>query len=442
VYQTKEVVQEVKQAIRRRMKLLIIIPIIFVGMSFVALYVITPRYMSSTSILVQKDETLNPLVLYEIAVNTVSQNRLESFNEIIFSRSTMEMLIDSLGLDAGIRTQTEKQQLIERLKGNIETTFKGSDSFHITYYDTDAVRARDGVELLASHFIQSRLRIENSRNNETVNFFSDKLVEMEQVVEQQRNVTENVQSSRVREQPVESEALQERLQSVEVSSETLNWQLYEQQQKVNTIRGFNASANKSANIQMLFKLPLATMPFGEDLSVLLNEYDQLSQQFTESYPRLRSLSGQIEQVVQRMEPVVESELEDLNIRQDELSRRKSELLNSMEQSYVATQRANTQQSDFSIYEGLLADIKVKLEQAKMSRDIGERAAEQFIVLDAPYIPERPTKPNKRMVVGIGLFLGLIVGVSLSAVAEAMDSTIRYEEDLPFNKPIIAYLSNG
>lgn len=94
MYHIKEVVHEIKLAAKRRKMLLISIPILFTAISIGATFFIPQEYMSSTSILVQKDETLNPLLMYEMAVSTVSDDRLQSFNEIIYSRTTMEMLID------------------------------------------------------------------------------------------------------------------------------------------------------------------------------------------------------------------------------------------------------------------------------------------------------------------------------------------------------------
>jgi len=105
------------------------------------------------------------------------------------------------------------------------------------------------------------------------------------------------------------------------------------------------------------------------------------------------------------------------------------------------QRAQSQKSDHSIYEGLYNEMRVKLEQAKMTRDIGKKAADQFIVLDEAVIPAKPASPNKRLVLAISLLLGLIVGVAASALAEVMDTTLRDDDDIPYNKPVIAYISN-
>lgn len=442
MYQIKEVVHEIKQAAKRRKKLLISIPMLFVAISIGSTYFIPQEYMSSTSILVQKDETLNPLLMYEMAVSTVSDDRLQSFNEIIYSRTTMEMLIDSLGFDETVVTERERQALVEALKKQINTSFQGSDSFYLNFFDTDPVRAKEGVELLASHFIKTRLNLENRRNQETVNFFQEKLTEMEKEVERQRTSVESVQKDRLRMSPVQTDALQARLQDLEMQLETINWQIYEEEQRLGVISDFINAESNSSNISMLHKLTVTSLPNGEELSTLLSEYDELSQQFTESYPRLRALRQQITQLVKRIEPALETNLNDQKAQKRDVLSQRNRVINDIESTFVANQKTTNEQSEVSIYEGLLAEIKVKLEQAKMNRDIGAYAAEQFVVLDAPFIPEKPAKPNKRLIVIVGFFVGMILSIILSGIAEVLDTTIRGVEDLPVNKPVIAYLTTN
>ncbi len=439
---TKEVAQDLRSALKRRRALLIITPILFVGISIAALFMIEPKYMSATSILVQKEETLNPLVLYEMAVSIASEDRLKSFNEIIYSRSTMELLIDSLALDTDIVSELDKQALILTLRKNIGTSSRASDSFEINYYDTDPVRARDGVALLANHFISTRLQLENRRNNETVDFFSDKLDELGKVVEQQRNQAVNVSANRMRESPVDADAMQLRLQGIDTQMGANDWGIYQEEQKLAVVNDYLSKAAQAGSVSILYRLPLDETPFGAELSGLLKEHDDLRQQFTDTYPQVRAVSDRIHQTAKRIPPAIEAGLLRLKLQKNTLSSQRSRVINDMERSYVAVQRANTQQSDFSIYEALYNEMKVKLEQARMTRDIGTRGAEQFVVLDPPFVPQKPSSPKKSLILGLGLALGLVVGIVISSVAEALDSTVRAEEDLKYDKPIIAYLPNG
>lgn len=442
MYEIKDVAQDLKAAAKRRRLLLILSPILFLIAALVALYFIEPKYQSTTTILVQQDETLNPLVLYEIAVHIAAEDRIQSLNEIIYSRSTMEILIDSLKLNRDVKSEADKQLLIANTQKNIGTQLKASDAFEISYFDTDPLRAKNGAELLANHFINSKLRMESRRHEETVNFFSNKLAELETIVENQRNQTVAITSNRMLDLPSNSDALQDRLQMINGELDTIEWQLLQEEEKLATVESFQGDANVSQGISHLYKLPLTDMQFGEDLLLLLNEYDNLRQQFTESYPRLRGLAEQIKQVADRMPPTLTTNIQRLNSQKQDLNLQKQRIVGDMQQYFVATQRASSQQSDFSIYEGLQAEMRVKLEQAKMTRDIGLQAADQFIVLDAAIVPEKPISPNKALILGIALLIGIILGIVASAVAEVMDTTLRDESDMPFNKPIIAYITSG
>lgn len=442
MYSTKEVAQEIREAVKRRKKLLIITPIFFLLLSIAALYVIEPKYKSTTSILVQKEETLNPLVLYQMAVSLASDDRLQSFNEILYSRSTMLMLIDNLGLDSQIKTESERERLIEKVRKNVVTYSRASNSFEISYYDTNPVRARDGVELLANHFIRTRLAFESRRNTETVDFFTDKLGELEQVVDQQRNQIVSATTDLMKEMPFDSEDLRRRLQDSERQFETLDWNIYQEEQKLAIIKDYQSKAGERGREKILFKLPLDDVTFGDELSDLLNEYESLNQQYTDSYPPLKAITVRIADVVDRIPTSIESKMKSMIVQKEELMQQRDQLVKDMERAFVVNQRRNSQESDFSIYQELYNNMKVKLEQARMTRDIDDKASEQFIVLDAPYIPEKPSSPNKKLVIIAGLFLGLMSGMVLSGVAEIMDTTVRKEEDLEFGKPIIAYLIDG
>jgi len=442
MYEIKDVAQDLKAAVKRRRLLLILSPILFVIAAMLAIYFIEPKYESTTTILVQKDETLNPLVLYEIAVHIASEDRIQSLNEIIYSRSTMEILIDSLKLNTEVRTEADRQELIASTQRKIGTRLRANDSFEISYNDTDPVRARKGAELLANHFINTKLTMESRRHEETVKFFSDKLAELETIVENQRNQTVTITSDRMQSLPSDSDALQDRLQNIDERLDTIEWQLLQEEEKLAALRSFQNEENVNQGIHYLYRLPLSDMQFGGELALLLNEYDNLQQQFTESYPRLQSLAVQIRQVADRMPPTLTSNIQRLNSQKQELNLQKQRVVGDMQQFFIATQRASSQQSDFSIYEGLQAEMRVKLEQARMTRDIGMRAADQFIVLDAAIVPEKPVSPNKTLILGVGLILGVVMGIVASTVAEVMDTTLRDEADLPFEKPIIAYITSG
>lgn len=408
----------------------------------IALHFIEPKYQSDTTILVQSEQILNPLVMYDLEEIPRTTNRLESLNEIVFSRSTMEILIDSLNLDQDVTNEIEKQRLLESTQKSIKTSSRASDSFEISFMDEDPVLARDGAELLANHFIHSKQRLETRRHDETVLFFTNKLLELETIVDEQRNQAVQSTSVRLLDIPENAETLQSRLLEIDETLGSVNWQILDAEQNLNLMEMYQNEPRTSEAVKHLYKLPHEELQYGEELSLVLDEYDTLQRQFTESYPRLVTQGERVRQIADRILPGIQLNLDRLNSTKAELQAQKEVLVGNMQRFFVANQQANTQQSTVTIYEELYNEMKVKLEQAKMTRDIGQKAADQFIVLDIANVPQKPVSPNKPLILLIGLFLGLATGTGSAILAEVMDTTIRNEKDIPVQKPIIAYLTNG
>lgn len=88
-------------------------------------------------------------------------------------------------------------------------------------------------------------------------------------------------------------------------------------------------------------------------------------------------------------------------------------------------------------------MKVKLEQAEVTYQLGKQAKQQFIVLDPPIIPTKPAKPKRKYIVVGGAFVGILLGIIAASIAEMLDTTIRDPKMLEaFDKPIFAFIPEG
>ena len=88
------------------------------------------------------------------------------------------------------------------------------------------------------------------------------------------------------------------------------------------------------------------------------------------------------------------------------------------------------------YKGLLA----KSEESKVAADLERRQiGEQFRVLDAARIPNHPVSPNRLLVNGAGLGIGIAIGVLLVALTVLRDTTFRSGVDIAqtLSLPVLA-----
>ncbi|MEX0721761.1 MAG: Wzz/FepE/Etk N-terminal domain-containing protein [Balneolaceae bacterium] len=441
----EDTVQELKRVVRRRKILLIVTPILFIGLSLLALQFIEPKYASSTTILVQEDGAFNPVLLYQMDMGMEEEdaaNDLESFDNFINSRSTLEKLIDTLGLKSGDINDSGNRGIVEGLRSQITTSSGSSDSFELTFEDTDPERAKNAVEFLSNYYIETKKTLDSRRAKESVEYLSAKLSDLEQVIDQQRNEMVSSTSSRIKEQPVNTEALRARLQDINSQLETIDWQVFQEEDKEAYIQAFHDQNEENFSVQPLYRLPLEEIPYGDELASLLDRYDEMNQNYTESYPQLQSLRNRITEVVKRIPPAMESRKNRLLSQREDLSRQRSQIIENMEQSYVAEQQSSTKQTSYAVYQELYNEMKVKLEQAEFASELSERATGNFLVLDHPQIAEEPSSPNRNLILGASLLLGFIIGGFMITIAEVLDNTVRTEDDFPIDKPIIAYLSDG
>ena len=432
--------QEIMSVAHRRRKIFLLPFAIVSVLSLVGAFVLPPRYESSTSILVQREEILNPLIGYEIAVTLISEDRLRSFNEIINSSTTIQSLIDSLGLEKTIKTEAERQALIKRVRRNISTDRRGSDSFSIAYLDTDPVRAQRAVSLLAKLFIQTKLYVENRRNDLTVQFFQKKLDEYREKFEANQNKVVSLLKQRIDEAPRESRMLYTRLEGVSKQVGEIGAHIKEYQRAQAILRRYPESFRTESGKQTLYELQRADLPYASELRTSLLEYDEYRQRYRGKYPAVEKLESQILDLLERMEKAVEFEIARLHTQRWDLEKRQVRLVDQVKRSSVSQKVDQDVESNYSIYRGLYDEMKVKLEHARMTRDLGMRGENQFIIIDPAVVPTEPSRPNRLLIILGGLVLGAILGMLSVIAVELLDTTVRTPRDIEMHqKRVIAYI---
>jgi polysaccharide biosynthesis transport protein len=153
--------------------------------------------------------------------------------------------------------------------------------------------------------------------------------------------------------------------------------------------------------------------------------------------------NKILELLERTRVVLQSELSMLTSRLDELQKTRTDVVREMTESSISQKVDQETESDYSFYQQLYSDMRVKLEQARIARELGRNAENAFIIIDPARIPTKPTKPNRTLVVGGGMAAGMLLGILLAAAAELLDTTIRSPQEIDvYQKPIIALLPEG
>jgi succinoglycan biosynthesis transport protein ExoP len=429
--------------IRRRKKYIFIPTIAITVLSAVGAYLLPNRYESSTTILVQRDEILNPLISYEMAVTMATEDRLRTFNEIIYSQTTIQQMVDSLGLGKNVVNEDQRQGLTEALRKNITVERRGSDSFRISYIDTDPVRAQQAASLLSRIFIQTTLRVEGQRNEQAVQFFQNKLAELRQKYESSQKEVLSLLQTRLNTMPAESKTVYNQVEAIEKQMRDLDLKIKSYQNAMTVFKGMPDALKSESGKQSLYDLQRDDLPYIADLRTILAKYDDYLRRYTPKYPEVQKVENQLLLLLDRMKGGVESDLTHQEALRRELEDRRGQLLENIKKSSISERVDEDKESDYGIYRKLYDEMKVKLEQAETARDLGQKGANQFMIIDPALVPAHPSKPNRSQLVFGGLALGLFLGFLTIIILEILDSTVRYARDIEvYEKPIIAFITEG
>ncbi len=433
-------IDEITAVLRRRKKILLIPFITITIICITSAFVLPPKYESFTTILVQKNEVLNPLISYTMAVETASDNRLRDLNEIIYSRPIIEDLFDSLGVNTSRMDITQKDKLIKSEMKNIKTELRGNDSYTIHIYDPNPQKAQMAAKILSELFIKTRLEVDNKRNELAVTFFENKLDQLRNKFEQSQQQFISVIKQQMDELPVDDRVIYSNIDEVDGQIGNLGNKAKDDKKALSILQNYFENKAQQGSINILDDLPLLDVPFTGELKNLLSKYDDLSQKYTSMFPDIQDITSKIYDLALRMRHAIESDLTNQQNQILKYENERSQAISSIKNATVSKNENQDVQSTYSIYQKLYDDMKVKLEQARTTRDLGEKGADQYVVIDPPQLPTSPAKPNKLLLIGGGSLLGIFIGFVSAGLTELFDTRIRTDKDIEvYDKPILAYL---
>ncbi len=428
----------------RRRKVFLIIPIVIVTIaSTIGAFLLPKSYESSTTILYQREETTTPLLGLEIRSSLGTEDRLNLYTEILSSRTILQRLIDSLGLSKEVTTEKERQALITSLSKKFDIENKGSGSFSIVFADEEASIAYRAVTVLTHLLIEKISQVQTQQNDHSVQFFENKLREArDKFEESQRNVISLI-GNRVSTLPEQSRIQYTQIENLDKQINELDVRLNIYQQAFNTLQSVSNPPRIEKNKETLYDLTRMDIPFAADLNLFLKKYDDFLQKYTPQYPEVKNIENQISELLIRMQNSLESEISKRHPQRMEFENKRAQLLENVQQTFISGHLNAEQESDFNLYRKLYDDMKVRLEQAKSTRDLGYKTGHQFVILDPPLLPTKATKPKKMQLIFAGLGIGIFLGFISVIMRELFDTTVRTHRDIQiYQKPIIAYISDG
>lgn len=458
---------QIKGIVRRR-RWHFLVPF-FLGWLLVwgASWLIPSTYRSGTLILVEQPSVPEKYVVSNI--DSGIQQQLDSITQQILSRTRLLRIIDSLGLYAKDRKRKSPDELVEKMRKDIEIELSHGDdqklsAFNIYYESRDPKMAQAATNELANLFITENLEQRERRSESTTNFLEDQMEQARRKLAEQEARVRVFKDQHLGELPTQTQTnlqiltgLQNQVQANQDSLNRANQQNTYLESLINQYRTMQHTSKTNEDG------PAGLATVDQELDQLKAQLADLTSHYTEKHPDVRKTREQIARMEKRRERIVaeinnpantnaeapaavtldpksapQLELESqLKANRLEIANREAEIKDEqnkivqyqarlnmapvMEQQFADITRDYDQSK--ADYESLLA----KKNQSEMSTDLEKtQQGEHFRMLDPPNLPTKPYKPNRLALCGAGVLVGLFLG-ALSALGQEKLSGRIYSE---------------
>jgi uncharacterized protein involved in exopolysaccharide biosynthesis len=429
----------------------------------------------------------------ELVPSVVTQqmtDRVLQMQQDILSRDGLSELITKLNLYKSERDRKPLQDVIDDMKHDIKSNFlvvptqgkQMSPAFSISFSYPDRNKAHDVVQYLVSRFSDSNITQQKLQTGITQDFLKDELTQAKSELDRLESQLTDFKvknSGRLPEQlQLNISALNSLQGQLAAATEAVNRNSQEKitlesalQTYQNQYDSLASMTSQSEEVGAAVKND-RLITLNRDISQAESKLAGLKELYTEKYPEIRNMQGQINvwkrerDELQKQEetqskpqvavrrvarPEITKALTDLkgsidavkaqirarDVDLKERLRQQEQLTTSIQayQARVEALPANEQVYSALLREHQMANDKYQLAQkraniAKTAQEAnGRKAGENLEVLDNASMPDSPSAPNRWMIVGIGTGIGLVLGIFLAGFREMKDTSLKNLKDV-------------
>ncbi len=177
----------------------------------------------------------------------------------------------------------------------------------------------------------------------------------------------------------------------------------------------------------------STQSLRTQLATLEAEYQQLSQKFTDAYPKMKELKSQISGLRSSIQGGRKSLVQGIKSRAEALKQEELRLQEELDRQKSLTFELAKRKVHYNVLHRELESSRELLQnvlrQLKESSLAVEGNSSNVSIVDYAVVPEHASHPRKFLILLFGGLLGVGAGVALALVLHYLDNTIRTAEEL-------------
>jgi succinoglycan biosynthesis transport protein ExoP len=443
-----------------RRKRWIMLPALVVFSLAIVLTIKLPKsYKSETMILVDPQKV--PIDYVKGSVGGDVTERLQAISQQILSRTSLQKIIDQLGLYKDQTKKLSQEDIVELMRKDIIIDVvaekkEGNHSmggFKISYAGQTPTQTQQVTRQLASLFIEENLKLRQQQAEGTNSFIDRQLEKSRQDLLSQEAKIKEFKTKYMGSLPEQQQANLAVMGQFQTLLAANSDAIGRAQQQKTYLESLSESMNKKTNPGNPYS------GLQQDLNQRRGELVAAEQKYQANHPdviRLREEVAAIEKQAKVFSAKdaaeapamgdtaqfksqilsLDLELKTRQQRQAELETRirglqgKVDILPAIEQQFTELNR------DYLAAKDEYRLLQEKKNSSSMAADVEREAqGEQFRVVDPASLPTKPYKPDLIQLNAIGLLLGVMIGAGFGAVQEMKDKSMHSDKDIAFYLPL-------
>jgi succinoglycan biosynthesis transport protein ExoP len=422
----------------------VVLPWLAVFLASAAVLMLLPKKYRSTTLILVESEKMPDKFVPKVATEE-SSRRLDNVRPEIMSRTRLEAVIKATNPYPELDSQT---RAVEMMRASTAVNQSGSDGFTIEFIHRNPQKAQEVCDKLATLFISEAMKDREQQVEDAVDFLVTQVNDARRELEKKDAALRAFKESRMGRLPEQMQANLATMQMLQREQQTVEESLYLARDKRDALaRGATRVLPGAPNTEL------------GDLNAMRNRLAELRLKYTDAHPDVESLRARIARteaqladrnasevpidssaVAREQLQVVNDEIKKLTDRQADVERRIATIRSNVEDTPRTEQELANLTRDYQKLSDNYTALLTKQLDAQMAGRLEQRwKGDRFRILDPAHLPEKPDSPKPLRILGLGMVLGLLVGLTLAVSAELLDPTVKDTEQLqallPF--PVLA-----
>jgi polysaccharide biosynthesis transport protein len=414
-----------------------------------------PIYEAEGKLLFSKTDRISSLTspstqVGELSSLTQLNSPLDTEAEVIRSNPIVEKTISSLGLVDKQGRPLEIDQFLKKIKIK---SIRGTDILAISYASTNAKEAADVVNLLMRYYLENNIRINQTQATVAQKFLSKQLPEVQaRVVKAEKGLRQFKEENRVIALDQEAAKGVDRLAN-------LSDQITQVQANLTDAETRSQLLQRQLRLNSQQAVDMGNLSQSKAVQEVLTQYQQVQNElavghtrYTNEHPAIANLAAKEAALKKQLEMRIsenadrQKSVSEQNLGMGELKQTLvAQLVQSNVERSALTNRVIVLQNAYALSQrrlSVLPQLQEKQQQLEQQLQVAKSTYEELLkrsqeveivvnqnvgnarVISDALLPKKPISPKIPLYLAVGGFLGILLGVGIALMLEAMDQSLK------------------